>query len=181
MIRRAVPAVLGLLAVCLPLAAQQSYFETFSADDLKKTGALDAAAALTLDRPDVFSTVDSVLLLHSLPVTTLIDGRRFPISGDSGRIFEMYPVAFLHDVQVEKFNPSPVLGTSEPGGTVNLRLNRYYTTGGEFGIFYGKSDGKYGSDLFQTHISGGIANEKFSISAGAMYEESSGRGLNLQQ
>src|SRR4029079_11869576 len=128
-------------------------------DDLEKTGALDVAAAMTLERPDVFSTIDGTLLLHTLPVTTLLDGRRFPISGDSGRVFEMFPVAFLSSVDVHKISVSPVLASDAPGGALNLRLNRY-SAGGEFGVFYGKSDGKYGTDLFQSYIIGGVGNDK---------------------
>jgi hypothetical protein len=181
MIRRAVSAVLGLLAVCLPLAAQENDFQTISVEDLQKTGALDTAAALTLDRPDVFSAVDGVLLLHSLPVTTMLDGHRFPISGDSSRIFEMFPVAFLTSADVHKLNPGPAFGADAPGGTVDLRLNRYWSSGGEIGVFYGKSDGKYGTDLFETHIIGSVGTDKFNITAGAMYEESSGHGPRLQR
>jgi outer membrane receptor protein involved in Fe transport len=173
MIKRAVSAVLGLLAVSLSLAAQDRYFDTVSVDELRKTGALDTAAALTLDRPDVFSTVDSVLLLHTLPVAAFIDGRRFPISGDTSRVFEMFPIAFLNAVDVHKFN-TPVLASDAPGGAINLRLNRSYSAGGELGFFYGKSDGKYGGDLFETHIIGGVGNDKFNFTAGAMYERSSG-------
>jgi outer membrane receptor protein involved in Fe transport len=179
MIRRAVSAVLGLLGCCLPLAAQQSDFETISVEQLRKTGTLDAAAAVTLDRPDLFNTVDSVLLLHSLPVTTLLDGRRFPISGETGHGFDLFPIAFLSAVDVHK-DVSPVLATDAPGGAINLRLNRF-SSGGELGVFYGKSDGKYGSDLFQTYIIGGVGNDKFNITAGAMYEESNGHELRLQR
>jgi outer membrane receptor protein involved in Fe transport len=179
MIKRAAAAVLGLLAVCLPLAAQQNDFETISVEEFDKTGALDAAAALTLARPDVFSTVDGTLLLHSLSVTTLLDGRRFPISGDTGRIFEMFPIAFLTGVDVHKFNSPVAYGTNAPGGAVNLRLNRF-SSGGELGVFYGKGEGKYGGDLFQSYITGGVGNDKFNISAGAMYEESSGHEIRLQ-
>ena len=179
MIKRAASAVLGLLAVSLSAFAQQSYFDTVPVEELRKAAALDAAAALTLDRPDVFSTVDGALLLHSLPVATLLDGRRFPLSGDTGRVFEMFPVAFLNGVDVQKLTSSAASGTDAPGGTVDLRLNRY-SAGGEFGIFYGKSDGKYGFDLFQSYIVGGVGNDKFNITAGAMYEESKGHEMRLQ-
>jgi len=61
-----------------------------------------------------------------------------------------------------------------------MRGSRAGTAGGEFGVFYGKSDGKYGTDLFQSYIIGGVGNDKFNISAGAMYEESSGHGQGLR-
>ena len=65
-------------------------------------------------------------------------------------------------------------GTDRPGGIVNLQLRRNYYSGGEVGVFYGKSGGKYGREDFQTYIIGGIGNEKFQITAGAVYQESSG-------
>ena len=175
MIKRAVPAVLGFLGLCLPLAAQQiaTDFETITPEQLRRTAAVDTGPALTLDRPDVFSTVDASVLIHSLPVLTLLDGRRFPLSSELDPL-ALFPVAFLSAVEVQKVNPSPVYGTDAPGGTVDLRLNRDYYGGGEFGVFYGKSGGKFGREDFQSYIIGGVGNEHFNITAGASYQESSG-------
>ena len=47
--------------------------------------------------------------------------------------------------------------------------------GGEVGFLYGRSDGKYGREDFQTYIIGTVGNEKFSITAGYLHQESSGR------
>jgi hypothetical protein len=47
--------------------------------------------------------------------------------------------------------------------------------GGEVGFLYGRSSGKYGREDFQTYIIGTVGNEKFSITAGYLYQESSGR------
>ncbi len=172
--KRAFPAVIGFLSLCLPLAAQD---ETITSQDLRITGEVDVAPALTLYRPDIFSTVDGLILIHDLPVLTLLDGRRFPISSSLGRMgmtaVDFVPVAFLSAVEVEKVNPSPMYGTDRPGGTVNLQWRRFYG-GGEVGVFYGKSGGKYGREDFQTYIIGGIGNDKFNITAGAAYQESSG-------
>jgi hypothetical protein len=54
-----------------------------------------------------------------------------------------------------------------------MRLNRFHT-GGEVGMFYGKSTGKYGREDFHTYVTGGIGNERFRITVGACYQESSG-------
>ena len=43
--------------------------------------------------------------------------------------------------------------------------------GGESGIFYGKSTGKYGREDFIRYISGTIGNEIFSISVGYSHQE----------
>jgi hypothetical protein len=43
--------------------------------------------------------------------------------------------------------------------------------GGEAGIFYGKSTGKYGREDFIRYMSGTIGNEFFSISVGYSHQE----------
>jgi hypothetical protein len=46
---------------------------------------------------------------------------------------------------------------------------------GEVGFLYGKSTGKYGREDFQTYIIGTVGNDKFSITAGYLHQESSGQ------
>jgi len=166
--------MVGVLSLCLPIAAQ----ETITPDELRITGEVNTAPALTLYRPDVFSTVDGSTLIHSLPVLTLLDGRRFPISSALGRMgmapFDIFPIAFLSAVEVQKVSASPAYGSDGPGGLLNLRLNRMQT-GGEVGFFYGRSDGKYGREDMSAYIIGTVGNDKFQITAGAAYEESDGR------
>ena len=182
MIRRAFPAVLGLLGFCLPLAAQetnrpeQTDDETITLEQLQSTGAVDIAPALALYQPDSFSVSGNSVLIHGFPALTLLDGRRFSISGPLGRLtpLDFFPVAFLRAVDVQKINSSPIYGTDSPGGVVNLQLRRDFS-GGEFGVFYGKSSGKFGREDKQAYILGNVGNEKFQITAGAAYEESSGR------
>ena len=185
MIKRALPAVIGVLSLCLPVVAQETTNpfaltedEVITPEELRLTGDVDTAPALTVYRPDVFNTANGSLLIHGLPALTLLDGRRFPISSELGRMgmtpLDLFPIAFLSAVEVQKVGGSPVYGTDAPGGVVNLRLNRFHT-GGEVGFFYGRSDGKYGREDFQAHIIGGVGNEKFQITAGAAYQESNGR------
>jgi outer membrane receptor protein involved in Fe transport len=175
MIKRALAAVLGFLSLCLPLAAQD---ETITLEQLRQTGALDVPSALALYQPNIFSTVDGSILIHGLPVLTLLDGRRFPISSELGRMgmtpLDLFPVAFLSTVNVQKVNASPIYGTDSSGGVVNLRLNRDYS-GGEVGLFYGR--GKHGREDKEAYILSGVGDEKFQITVGAAYEESSGRVL----
>ena len=182
MLNWAFPAVFGFLGLCLPLAAQQTNRpeqtdgETITLEQLQSTGAVDIASALTLYQPDTFSTSGNSVLIHGFQTLTLLDGRRFSISGPMGRLtsLDLFPVAFLRAVEVQKINASPMDGTDSPGGVVNLRLNRDFS-GGEFGVFYGKSSGQFGREDKQAYILGGVGNEKFQITAGAIYEESSGR------
>jgi outer membrane receptor protein involved in Fe transport len=177
MIKRAVPAVLVFLTLCLPLAAEQTDSETITLEQFRSTGEGDIGPALTRFQPDVFSTANGSILIHGLPALTLLDGRRFPLSGGMGswgmNQVDLFPVALLTAVDVHKVNSSPVYGTDAPGGDLNFRLNRDYYAGGEFGIFYGKSSGKYGREDFQSYIVGTVGNEHFSITAGAAYQDSS--------
>jgi len=58
---------------------------------------------------------------------------------------------------------------------VEIRSTNRIHFGGEVGFLYGKSTGKYGREDFQTYIIGTVGNEKFSITAGYLRQESSGR------
>jgi outer membrane receptor protein involved in Fe transport len=175
------PAVLGLLGLCLPLAAQQTNpveqidGETITLEQLQSMGAVDLASALTLYQPDSFRRSGNSVLIRGFPTLTLLDGRRFSISGSMGRLtpLDFFPVAFLRAIEVQPVNASPMYGTDSSGGVVNLRLNRNFG-GGEFGVFYGKSSGKFDREEKQAYILGSVGNEKFQITAGAAYEESSG-------
>src|ERR1700682_3569735 len=120
MVKRVLPAVLGFLSLCL--AARQTEAQIITAEELGQTGALDVPSALALYRPDIFSTVDGSILIHGLPVLTLLEGRRLPISSELGRMGSI-PVVFLSAVEVQRVNGSPVYGTDSPGSIVNLRLN----------------------------------------------------------
>lgn len=185
MIKHLIPAALGLLCTCLPATAQQSktsdrtVAEVISQDELRQTGEVDAGNALTFYRSDILSTVDSSLLVHGLPVMTLLDGRRFPIASSLGRMgmtpLNLFPIAFLSAVEVRKPGTTPIaVGSDLSVGSVDLRLNRDYTHG-EVGVFFGKSGGRYGHEDFQSYIIGGTGTDKFHITAGAAYQESTGR------
>ena len=171
--RRALPVFVGIIALALPLSAQDhSGVDTITREDLDHTGAVDAGSALSLARPDLFSRSDSAALVHGLPVLTLLDGRRFPVT-ELGRMgmttLDVVPVGFLRAVEVQKAG-SLRHGADTTTGVVNLVTNRIYT-GGEVGVFYGKSTGKYGREEFSTYLVGGVGNEKFNITAGVSYTE----------
>ena len=171
-IRRVLAVAVGLLCVSNPLIART---DTIVREDLEETGATETGPALSLARPDLFSNVDSATLIHGLPVLTLLDGRRFPISTELGRMgwapLDVLPLAFLSSVEVQKVGSRPRYGSDAPGGVLNLRTNRFYT-GGEVGFFYGRSDGKYGREDYSGYIMGGVGNDKFNITVGAAYSES---------
>ncbi len=177
--KNTVGPLVGSLCVWLSFLAQPigAQTETYTRDQLQQTGEIDTGPALELYRPDVFRAVDSSVLIHGLPVLALLDGRRILVSSEMGRMgtapLDIFPLAFLSAVEVQKVGSNPMYGSDAPGGTVNLRMNRMYS-GGEAGVFYGGSGGKYDRSDFQAYMLGGVGNDKVHITVGAMYQESSG-------
>ncbi len=172
--RTFVLAAAGLIGFCVSAVAQTDR-ETIARAQLEKTGAVNVGPALSLARPDLFHGVDSTSLVRGLPVMTLVDGRPFATSTELSWMgvsaLNVLPVAYLHTVDVHKVGASPRFGTEGPGGVVNLRTNPIYT-GGEVGVFYGRSTGKYGREDYGAHIIGGLGTDKFNITVGASYHES---------
>jgi hypothetical protein len=70
-------------------------------------------------------------------------------------------------------------GKDSPDEMMSSSSNQIYY-GGEVGVLYGQWSGKGGGDILQTYILGTVGNDKFQITAGASYEESSGRGLRFR-
>jgi hypothetical protein len=58
---------------------------------------------------------------------------------------------------------------------VDMRPNLLDYAGGEVGFVYGRSTGKFSGDFEAGYITGWAGNDKFQISAGASYENSSVR------
>src|SRR3954469_5536115 len=186
MIKRALPAVLALVSLGVPvslhaadpLAAGGS--ETVAIEGALKTGELDPGRAVSLHLPDVYASLNGPALINGLPMMALLDGRRFPITSELGRMgmtpVELGPIAFL----------SPVAGSKAPASRSSrsrsealdkdfaMRPNPIYT-GGEVGVFYGRSTGRYGGDEFGTYVIGEVATDRFQITAGASYQESTWR------
>ena len=171
MIKRALVLGLGFLSFYFPLVAQQT---------------LDAGSAMALYRPEIFSTVDGSVLIHSLPVLSLLDGKRLPVSSEMGRLgrapLNLFPDAPSRVTEVRKVNVATVYrtdgkdsgsdGKDSPGEMMSSPLNPLYY-GGEVGFLYGHASGKFGGDVFETYTLGTVGNDKFQITAGASYEESS--------
>jgi hypothetical protein len=149
MTKRALFAVAGFLGLCLSLSAQQ----TQSPEQLLFNGS-------TLNRPFL----------------TLADRERFSFM----TAFNWQtPLDFL-----PSFNPAEPRSVASPtlsdhgnssDDVVEIRSTDRIHVGGEVGFLYGKSSGKYGREDFQTYLIGTVGNEKFSITAGYLHQESSGR------
>lgn len=145
MMKRALLAVAGCVALSASLPAQELM--------------LDRA---TLDRPSLES-----------PSVSLENGDRFFFSSAFG------PMRRTHEF-LPSFNPSEPLNMAYlPSAERNDSLERIIDWdarnrirfGGEAGIFYGKSTGKYGREDFIRYISGTIGNEMFSFSVGYLHQE----------
>lgn len=172
MIRRVLFLVLGFVAFCLPVGAQQ----------LRPS--LDASYTMALYRPEIFSTVDSSTLIDRLPVRAFLDGTRFPVSSSMGRM-GMAPVDFLsvallgakaHKANTSQADAKDYSNPKDSSDQVMASPLNPLHYGGETGVFYGRSTGKFGSEEFGSYFLGEVGNDKFHFSVGASYEESTGRG-----
>jgi hypothetical protein len=148
MTKRALFAVAGFLGLCLSVSAQQ----TKSPEQLQFDGS--TLPSVTLEDRDVFTFSTAFgwtpRRADYLPSFSPMDPRGI-----------YYPT---------------MLSRRDPLDHVVMRPSDRVYFGGEVGVLYGRSDGKYGREDFQTYIIGTVGNEKFSITAGYLHHESSGRG-----
>jgi hypothetical protein len=155
MTKRALFAVAGFFGLCLSMSAQQ----TQRPEQLPFDGT-------TLDRPWVRT-----------PSLTLEDRESFFFSTAFGsmRTTEDFLPAYSPWEPQSVALPNASGRRNPVDNVVDLRALDRVQFGGEIGFLYGKSSGKYGREDFQTYIIGTVGNEKFSITAGYLYQESSGR------
>jgi hypothetical protein len=156
--KRALSAVAGFLGLCFPLFAQQTY------------------------RPDLFSALNNSI---SLPSLSLSDGQRFSFSGAVAPPFsfnwmEPTPPDFLPALRTTAPPPRATAAAAYPKDSskevVDLRKpNLFDYAHGEIGFLYGRSTGKFSGDVEQGYFIGEVGNDKVHITAGAFYENSSGR------
>ena len=187
MVRRVLSVAVGLLGVCFAVAAQQTNWRAATQND--------PPTALNLYQPKIFSVKDSSLLFHKGPVYAWSDGGRLASNNALAEIgmasLELFPVAYLppntSGVATGKKgsatadSPSGNFGTDGkdlPGTMMSVPDQVYY--GGEVGVLYGRWTGKGGGDLMQSYILGTVGNDKFQISVGAEYDESSGHSARYR-
>ncbi len=186
MIRRALSVATGLLGVCFAVVAQQANWSGSQNDH---------ASALSLYQPGIFSANDNSLLFHKGPVLAWSDGGRLTSESALAQIgmvsLGLFPVAYLAPnasaaATAKKRSPaadSPS-GNFGPDGRdltgIMMSPPDHVYYGGEVGILYGRWTGKGGGDLMQSYILGTVGNDKFQITVGAAYEESSGRSARFR-
>ena len=187
MIRRALSVAAGLLGVCFAFAAQQA--------DWRGATENDRASALSLYQLKTLNAKGNSLLFHKGPVYAWSDGGRLASNSALAEIgmasLDLFPVADLppntSGVATGKKgsatadSPSGNFGTDGkdlPGSMISVPDQVYY--GGEVGVLYGRWTGKGGGDLMQSYILGTVGNDKFQISVGAEYDESSGHSARYR-
>jgi hypothetical protein len=135
-------------------------------------------------RPELFSTVDSSDLVRDLPMREFLDGR-LPGSTALGQMgtarVANFPMALVSAEPRQKGNrvSGPVKDPKDGkdySSVESLALEKASLawTGGELGVFYGHSSGKFGGDEFGSYIMGGVGNEHMQINVGASYQEFNG-------
>lgn len=146
MTKRLLFAVAGFFGLCLPLAAQQH---------LNPVSLLDYPST------------------QSSPWASLENRDRFFFSTAFGsmRPSENYLPAFDTAEPFSAAAPTTKDNKNSSDQVVDLRAPDRFYYGGEFGVLYGKSTGKYGREDFSTYILGTIGNDKFQITAGYLHQE----------
>jgi hypothetical protein len=148
--KRAFLAVAGFFGLCLSLPAQQMQ----SPEQLLFDGGTPYRPSLSLADQDrfFFSTTFGAMQATSsfLPTFSPV-GPRSAVA------------------------PSMLDSKDSPDNVMEFKSTDRIRAGGEVGFLYGKSNGKYGREDFQTYIIGTVGNDKFSITAGYLHQESSGR------
>jgi hypothetical protein len=155
MIKGALFAAMGFLGLCISVSGQQ----TQRPEPLQ----LDNA----LDRPYV-----------GLPPISLENRDRFFFATAFGA---MRPeVDFLPPISPWESQsyalPYVADNKNSRNDVVYMRNPDRIQYGGEIGFLYGKSSGKYGREDFSSYIIGTIGNDKFSITAGFLHQETTFNG-----
>jgi hypothetical protein len=155
MIKRAFLAVAGFVGLCVSLSVQQAR----GAEQLQLDG-------ISLDRSSL-----------QPPSISLEDRESFFFSTSFGW---MEPRADF----LPTFNPVQPQGAASPNMSrrrdavdevVDLRSPDRIHVGGEVGFLYGRSSGKYGREFELGYVIGELGNDKFHLTVGTSYENSSGR------
>jgi hypothetical protein len=109
------------------------------------------------------------------PWVSLEDRNQFSFSTAFGsmRQTESYlPPFYPSEPLTAGYLPGPSRRTLD--NAVDWRAPDKIQFGGEMGFLYGKSTGKYGREDSSSYIIGTLGNDKFSITAGFLHQESSG-------
>ncbi len=177
MTKRALLAIAGIFSLALSLPGQETQPVPFELSQPGQGGVVDTRSAL--DQTNIFSTLNNAHL--SFFSLALADARLFSLSGAFNGIAAT-PPDFLPALPAEEPTGTQPIATAVRHSTekvVEVRPKFFDYAGGEVGFLYGRSTGKFGRELEQGYIFGEVGNDKVHITAGAFYQESSGRFPHL--
>jgi hypothetical protein len=193
MIKRAIAVAVTLAAVCFPLAAQQPNRTegTISSQPLKAANTFGRAFDLSLSEPKIFRARDVSLLLRKSRLLAWSDGNQLVSERALAALgfgsLDLFPAAYLAPTNYGpalarrgSVAPASTAGNFENDGKdlsdemIDSPLNHVYYWG-EVGFLYGHWSGKGSGDLIDTYILGQAGNDHFQITAGAEYQQWSGR------
>jgi hypothetical protein len=203
MVKSALCVALGLVGAFSSVVAQQPY-RSVPREQSHSTGVSNAPLSLTLYRPKASGAGGDTLLLHNGAVPLWLDGPQVSTGIiDPGYSFASQWVQ-MGFTSSGVFPPAlssgrqPMLQSSSPGRPrssdgkdlvtdgkdssnemVSSSGNPVYY-GGEVGFLYGRSSGNGGGDLYETYITGTVGNDKFQISAGALYDDWNSNGRSVK-
>jgi hypothetical protein len=196
MFKGALFLALGFFAVSYPVVAQQTKHSGAAQRRVAASAVtpLDAVSNVSLYRPRVVNQPDSILF-HNGPVRAWSDGAQFVSESAFVQIgmapLGLFPVAYFAPGD---FASTPVRKPSAPnyrsanpatdgkdlsGDMISSPLNQIYYTG-EVGFVYGRWSGKGNGDYWQNYVWGQVGNDKFQITAGASFENSSGTSPKIR-
>lgn len=177
MIKRALLALAAILGVCFSSSAQEVRTsgsiqpESFTLNQANPSDMVAGRAAL--QRTGSFRTLNSAW--YGPGPLTLVDGRLFSFPNAFGWV-EATPGDFLPAFTAEvlpRATPVTTLPRDSSGKAVNL-LPKFDYVGGEVGVFYGRSTGKFSREVEQGYILGEVVDGNTHIIVGGSYEHSSG-------
>ena len=198
MFKGALFLALGFLAVCFPVAAQQTKHSGAAQyrAAISGTTTFEHASTLSLYRSNVIVASNASLLFHNGPVRTWSDGAQLASETALAKIgmapLGLFPAAYMAPSDV---GPTPITKSSAapdsrsanlvadgkdlPGEMLSSPLNHVYYTG-EIGFVYGQWSGRGNGDYWQNYVWGQVGNDKFQINAGAAFENWSGNSPKIR-
>lgn len=182
MIKWALPAVAAILGLCFSASAQEMKTSspiqpaTLTLSQASPHEMVEGRAAL--ERTGSFRTLNNVW--YSAGPLTLLNGRLFSFPSAFGWA-EATPSDFLPAFTAEALpGMTPVTTLAGDAGSRPVGLLRQFDyVGGEVGVFYGRSTGKFKGDVTQAYFVSEVVDGNTHIIVGGSYGHSSGKAPRI--
>jgi hypothetical protein len=135
----------------------------------------DSTSTFTFDQSDVFKNVDSYALIQALPLPVELSNL---FSVDSLSLGELQKVSASPRRRARTRDGKDSVDSKDVSARSLVPSDPFYY-GGEIGVFYGHSTGKFGGDAFGGYVTGTVGNDKVQITAGSSYEEWDGHSSHF--